>query len=67
MTWLWPYVLGVLTVPALVMAYGLALGVRSAWANPKARQGLLVLVFGLALLLVVFLAGMNYAAWIRNG
>jgi hypothetical protein len=60
MTWIWPYLLGVLTMPALAFIYAVVVSART---NPKARQGLFVLAFGLAVLAVVFLAGMNFTAW----
>lgn len=63
MTWLWPYLFGVLTLPMLAMLYGIGLGVRKSWTTVDGRRGIVVLVFGAALLAVVFLAGMNFTAW----
>lgn len=61
------YMLGALTPVALLFGYAVALSVRKSWGDPVARNGYAALAFLLVLLAVVFLLGMNFAAWWRGG
>ena len=62
----WPsYVAGLLTLPALLLVYVIGGAVRQSWHNPQARTGWQALAFLLALLVVVFLFGLNAATWLK--